>query len=133
MYTDHTLNFQSDEADEPNGKCNLKFWQEVAPIDCLEARVKKVVFSQFRGKRMELAFLRFVLERAQILEKLVVVLANGETASEDDETCTKLKVLATAKRASERPPTVVIVAREGDSAWCFHRAFDLSASDPFDG
>ncbi|KAK1665403.1 hypothetical protein QYE76_053562 [Lolium multiflorum] len=128
-----TLHIMSDEADEPSGKCNLKFWQEVAPIDCLEARVKKVVFSQFRGKRMELAFLRFVLERAQILEKLVVVLANGDTATEDDETCTKLKALATAKRASQSPPTVVIVAREGDSAWCFHRASDLSASDPFDG
>ncbi|XP_047057216.1 F-box/FBD/LRR-repeat protein At5g53840-like [Lolium rigidum] len=128
-----TLHVMSDEADEPSGKCNLKFWQEVAPIDCLEARVKKVVFSQFRGKRMELAFLRFVLERAQILEKLVVVLANGDTATEDDETCTKLKALATSKRASESPPTVVIVAREGDSAWCFHRASDLSASDPFDG
>ena len=133
MYTDHTLNFQSDEADEPSGKCNLKFWQEVPPIDCLEAHVKKVVFSQFRGKRQELAFLRFVLERAQILEKLVVVLANGDTASEDDETCTKLKTLATGKRASKCPPTVVTVAHEGGSAWCFHRASDLSTSDPFDG
>ncbi|KAM0859348.1 hypothetical protein ACQ4PT_047269 [Festuca glaucescens] len=125
-----TLHVMSDEADEPSGKCNLKFWQEVAPIDCLEARVKKVVFSQFRGKRMELAFLRFVLERAQILENLVVVLANGDTATEDDETCTKLKAFATAKRASECPPTVVIVAREGDSAWCFHRASDFQQVTP---
>lgn len=82
---------------------------------------------------MELAFLRFILERTQMLEKLVVVLANGDTASEDDETCTKLKALATARRASEYPMTVSIVARQGDSAWCFRRASDLSASDPFDG
>jgi len=126
----HTFILQSHEADEPAGKLNLKFWQEVGPIDCLETHITKVVFDRFRGERYELAFLKFVLERTQSLLKLVVVLANGDQASVD-EMLTKLKPLTTAKRASECP-TLLAVARDGDSAWCFQRASDLSVSDPFD-
>ena len=126
----YTLILQSREADEPAGKLNLKFWQEVGPIDCLETHITKVVFDRFRGECYELAFLKFVLERAQSLLKLVVVLANGDQASVD-EMLTKLKPLTTAKRASECP-TLLAVARDGDSAWCFQRASDLSVSDPFD-
>ncbi|PUZ55977.1 hypothetical protein GQ55_5G257500 [Panicum hallii var. hallii] len=125
-----TLHVLSREADEPAGKLNLKFWQEVGPIDCLETHITKVVFDRFRGERYELAFLKFILERAQSLLKLVVVLANGDQASVD-EMLTKLKSLTMAKRASECP-TLLAVARDGDSAWCFQRASDLSVSDPFD-
>ncbi|RCV26040.1 hypothetical protein SEVIR_5G220200v4 [Setaria viridis] len=125
-----TLHVLSHEADEPTGKLNLKFWQEVGPIDCLETHITKVVFDKFRGERCELAFLKFILERAQSLLKLVVVLSNGDQASVD-EMLTKLKSLTTAKRASECP-TLLAVARDGDSAWCFQRASDLSVSDPFD-
>nr|CAB3477509.1 unnamed protein product [Digitaria exilis] len=125
-----TLHVMSHEADEPTGKLNLKFWQEVGSIDCLETHITKVVFDKFRGERCELAFLKFILERAQSLLKLVVVLANGDQASVD-EMLTKLKPLTTAKRASECP-TLLAVARDGDSPWCFQRASDLSVSDPFD-
>jgi hypothetical protein len=121
---------QSHEADEPTGKLNLKFWQEVGPIDCLETHITKVVFDKFRGERYELAFLKFILDRAQSLLKLVVVLSNGDQASVD-EMLTKLKSLTTAKRASECP-ALLAVARDGDRVWCFQRASDLSVSDPFD-
>ncbi|CAO2170513.1 unnamed protein product [Urochloa humidicola] len=125
-----TLHVLSHEADEPTGKLNLKFWQEVGPIYCLETHITKVVFDKFRGERYELAFLKFILERAQSLLKLVVVLAKGDQASVD-EMLTKLKPLTTSKRASECP-TLLAVARDGDSTWCFQRASDLSVSDPFD-
>ncbi|CAO2179363.1 unnamed protein product [Urochloa humidicola] len=125
-----TLHVLSHEADEPTGKLNLKFWQEVGPIDCLETNITKVVFDKFRGERYELAFLKFILERAQSLLKLVIVLAKGDQASVD-EMLNKLKPLTTAKRASECP-TLLAVACDGDSAWCFQRASDLSVSDPFD-
>ncbi|RLN25603.1 F-box/LRR-repeat protein [Panicum miliaceum] len=59
-----TLHVLSGEADEPAGKLNLKFWQEVGPIDCLETHITKVVFDRFRGERYELAFLKFILEGA---------------------------------------------------------------------
>ncbi|KAL6882029.1 hypothetical protein ACP4OV_011501 [Aristida adscensionis] len=128
-----TLHVMSHKADEPTGKLNLKFWQEVGPIDCLETNITKLVFNKFRAERSELAFLRFVLERAQSLLQLVVVLANGDRdPASENEMVTKLKSLATAKRASECP-TLLIITREGGSAWCFQRASDLSVSDPFDG
>jgi hypothetical protein len=130
IYT-YTLMLQSHQADQPTGKLNFKFWQEVSPIECLETHITKVVFNKFWGEHNEIAFLKFILERARSLLKLVVVLANADPASAD-EMVTKLKPLNTANRASECP-TLFIIAREGDSAWCFHRAFDLSVSDPFDG
>ncbi|GJN40564.1 hypothetical protein PR202_gb29795 [Eleusine coracana subsp. coracana] len=126
-----TLHIMSQEADEPTGKLNFKFWQEVCPINCLDTHITKVVFDQFRGERSELAFLRFVLERAQLLQKLVVVWANPDPASAD-EMVAKLKPLSTVNRASDCP-TLLIIAREGDITWCFQRASDLSVSDPFDG
>lgn len=121
---------QSHEAEEPDGKLNSKFWEEVGYIDCLETHITKVVFDKFRGERCELAFLKFILERAQSLLKLVIVLANGDQASVD-EMLAKLKSLTTAKRASECPALLAVV-REGDSPWYFQRASDLSVSDPFD-
>lgn len=124
-----TLHVLSHETDEQNGKFNLKFWEEVGSISCLETRITKVVFDKFRGERCELAFLKFVLERAESLLKLVVVLANGDQASVD-EMLAKLKSLTTVKRASDFP-TLLAVAREGDSAWYFERASDLSVTDPF--
>ncbi|TVU34402.1 hypothetical protein EJB05_16234, partial [Eragrostis curvula] len=121
----------SHEADAPAGKLNFKFWQEVGPIECIETHATKVVFDKFRGERSELAFLKFILERAQSLLKLVIVLANADPAS-TNEMVTKLKPLGTANRASECP-SLLIIARERDSAWCIQRASDLSVSDPFDG
>lgn len=89
-----------------------------------------MVFHTFRGERSELAFLKFILERAEALQKIVVVLANRDQAWVD-EMRAKLRPLAMAKRASENP-TLLIVALEGGSAWSFHRASDLSVNDPFD-
>lgn len=127
----YTLILQSHEADEPTGKLNFKFWQESDPINSLETHITKVVFNKFRGERSELAFLKFILERAQSLLKLVVVLANADPASAD-EMFAKLKPLTTANRASDCPK-LMIIAREGDSTWCFQTASDLCVSDPFDG
>ncbi|KAF2951005.1 hypothetical protein DAI22_01g229900 [Oryza sativa Japonica Group] len=125
-----TLHVMSDDAHDPTGKLNLKFWHDVGPIECLHSHVNKVVFHMFRGERSELAFLKFILERAEALQKIVVVLANRDQAWVD-EMRAKLRPLAMAKRASENP-TLLIVALEGGSAWSFHRASDLSVNDPFD-
>uniref|UniRef100_A0A0D9V2J9 F-box domain-containing protein n=1 Tax=Leersia perrieri TaxID=77586 RepID=A0A0D9V2J9_9ORYZ len=125
-----TLHVMSDEGHDPTGKINLKFWQDIGPIECLRSHINKVVFNMFRGERSELAVLKFILERAEALQKIVVVLANEDQAWVD-EMRAKLRPLATAKRASENP-TLLILVLEGGSAWSFHRAADLSVSDPFD-
>ncbi|KAL6615495.1 hypothetical protein ACP70R_037765 [Stipagrostis hirtigluma subsp. patula] len=125
------LHVMSDEVDEPTGKLNFKFWQEAGPISCLQSQIKRVVFKNFRGDRSELAFLRFVWERAQLLQKMVVVLADGDDPASLEELVAKLKPLACAKRASKDRKLVILV-RNGGCAWNFSVASDLSVSDPFD-
>ncbi|KQK08569.1 F-box/FBD/LRR-repeat protein At1g51370 isoform X2 [Brachypodium distachyon] len=100
-----TLHVMSTEPDEPTGKLNFKFWQDVGPIECLQSHIKKVVFKNFRGNRSELAFLRLVA---------------------------KLKPLACSTKRANRDPKFTILVRNGGSSWSFRIASDLSLSDPFD-
>ncbi|CAO2190898.1 unnamed protein product [Urochloa humidicola] len=126
-----TLHIMSDKADEPTGKLNFKFWQETGPISCLQSQIKRVVFKNFRGDRSELAFLRFIWETAQLLHKMVIVLADGDDPASMDQMVTKLKPLASGKRAS-KDRKLTIWVRNGGCSWSFRRASDLSVSDPFD-
>ncbi|CAM0881581.1 unnamed protein product [Alopecurus aequalis] len=125
-----TLHVMSAEAAEPTGKLNFKFWQDVGlgRIQCLQSHIKKVVFKDFRGYRSELAFLSFVIERAQLLQKMVVVLADASK----EEVATKLKPLASSTKRASTNPKFMIVVLKGGSAWSFRLASDLSKSDPFD-
>lgn len=125
------LVLQSAEADEPTGKLNFKFWHDVGPIECLQSHTRKVVFKNFRGNRSEVVFLRFVVERAQLLQKMVVVLADGNPASEEG-VAAKLKPLACSTKRVSRDPKFSILVRSGGSDWSFRVASNLSKSDPFD-
>ncbi|KAF0898500.1 hypothetical protein E2562_008101 [Oryza meyeriana var. granulata] len=128
-----TLHVMSDEAHDPTGKLNLKFWQDVGPIECLHSHVNKVVFNKFRGERSELAFLKFILERAAALQKIVVVLADGDQAWVD-EIRTKLRPLATAKRASENPTLLIVVLEDPVSSTAsLSAAFTSSSCSDGDG
>ncbi|XP_047057215.1 putative F-box/FBD/LRR-repeat protein At5g22670 [Lolium rigidum] len=123
-----TLHIMSAEADEPTGKLNFKFWQDVGPLQCLQSHIKKVVFKNFRGYRSELAFLRFVVERAQLLQNMVIVLADDSK----EGVAEKLKPLACSTKRASRDPKFMILVRKGGSPWSFRVASDLSKSDPFD-
>ncbi|KAE8799103.1 F-box/FBD/LRR-repeat protein [Hordeum vulgare] len=129
--TSYMLILQSAESDEPTGKLNFKFWHDVGPIESLQSHTKKVVFKNFRGKRSEVVFLRFVVERAQLLQKMVVVLADGDPASEQ-WVAAKLKPLACSTKRASRDPKFSILVRSGGSDWSFRIASNLSKSDPFD-
>jgi len=61
------------------GKVNLKFWQESCPVECLQ-HVKKLVVHGLQGKKHEHAFIKFIGERAQVLEKTVSMIC-FETAA----------------------------------------------------
>lgn len=129
------MNLQSAEADEPTGKLNfkLKFWQDVAPVECLKAHIKKVVFKNFRGERSELVFLRFVLERAQILQTLVVVLTDGDgDHASQEELGNRLKPLIYSTHRASKCAEFFIFVRCGGTSWSFRTASDLSRNDPFD-
>ncbi|XP_024315076.1 uncharacterized protein LOC100828282 isoform X1 [Brachypodium distachyon] len=88
-----TLHVQSRKDDEPSGKVNLKFWQEGGPIKCV---LQTMFFYEFRGSRSEVAFLKFIVERAQVLERMVILVAS-ECFSSGEDVNGKVKPLTSAK------------------------------------
>ncbi|TVU30152.1 hypothetical protein EJB05_21761 [Eragrostis curvula] len=114
------------------GKLNPKFWKEAGPIECIQRHIKKLVLREFRGKRSELDFLKFIAEHAQVLEEMVVVMTHGYLPS--DQVGAKLRtVMASAKWANGSCRMMVLKSpfdQEGN-AWCYIRGFNFS-EDPFD-
>ncbi|RLM64308.1 hypothetical protein C2845_PM16G02070 [Panicum miliaceum] len=72
-----TLHIHSQKTDESSGRLSTKFWQESGPIDCIQAHITVLVFHDFRGERSELAFLKFFIESAQMLKRLLIVFGKG--------------------------------------------------------
>ncbi|CAN6164047.1 unnamed protein product [Urochloa humidicola] len=128
-----TLHVFSLNDPSPSVPPDPKFWQEVGCIDCVQKHVKKFVFQEFRGKRSELAFLKFIAERAQVLEKMVVMVSSSCYSSADGVNA-KLKPLTSAKWASKDCKLIVFKSPSPGASplWDFHKASDSSCSDPFD-
>ncbi|CAL4948933.1 unnamed protein product [Urochloa decumbens] len=125
-----TLHILSVGVNKPTGKVNLKFWQEACPVECVQ-HVKKLVIHGFQGKKNEHAFIKFIGEAAEALEKMVVMVC-FELASGNNDA--KIMPFATVKWASKviermhfklpRPPY--------QTPWGFQEAADVSCTDPFD-
>jgi hypothetical protein len=125
---------QSNIAEEPNGKVNLKFLQEGGPIKCVVQTMKKVFFYEFQGSKSEVAFLKFIAERARVLEKMVVVVAS-ECFSSGPNVNVKLKPLVSAKWISQACKLQLFKSPRtggGSPVFCPQRASDFSFADPFD-
>jgi hypothetical protein len=116
-----------------SGTPDLKFWKDVGCIDCVQKHVKKFVFQEFRGTRSELGFLKFIAEKAQVLENMVVMVSSACFSSGDGVTA-KLKPLVSAKWASKNCKLIVFKSPSpgASPAWVFSIASDFSCSDPFD-
>ncbi|TVU41999.1 hypothetical protein EJB05_08379, partial [Eragrostis curvula] len=131
-----TLHVYSQQA-EPTGKLDIMFWQEAGPIECVHSHVKKFVFQQFRRKRSELMFLKFIAERAQVLKQMFVMMSLESFSSEDDMK-TKMKLLTMVKWASKNCMLIFVMnpgypaTAQGSPSWSFHKASDSSCMDPFD-
>jgi hypothetical protein len=125
---------QSIEAFNPTGKVNFKFWQVVGSVECVEEHIKKLVIHGFRGKKSELAFVKFIAERAQVLEKMVLILSPECFPSVSDVKA-KLNPLTTAQWVSKDFKVILLrnPDREEDAAPFSPRdAADFSCDDPFD-
>ncbi|TVU42522.1 hypothetical protein EJB05_08934, partial [Eragrostis curvula] len=128
------MQFESIIVNEPTGKVNLKFWQEAGTVECVQQHVKKLVFHDFQGKKSEIAFLKFIAEKAQMLEMMVIMLCPGCFSLENDVNA-KLRPLTTAKWACKNFKLIVLkspVCEEGSRPWSFRMACDFSCRDPFD-
>ena len=125
---------QSQIAEEPTGKVNLKFLQEGGPIKCVVQAMKKVFFNEFQGSKSEVAFLKFIAERARVLEKMVVVVAS-ECFSSGVNVNAKLKPLTSAKWKNKACKLQLFDSPLTASAvpvFCHEVASDFSFPDPFD-
>jgi hypothetical protein len=55
------------KVDTPTGKVKFNFWQEACPVECVQ-HIKKLMIHEFKGSKNEHAFIKFVGERAGMLE-----------------------------------------------------------------
>ena len=90
---------QSKKTDEPTGKLSIMFWKEAGAIECVQSHIKLMIFHNFHGDRSELSFLKFFLESAQMLTKLVILYPKG-TFRSMTEAKSKLEPLYAAKWAN---------------------------------
>ncbi|KAL6888801.1 hypothetical protein ACP4OV_009827 [Aristida adscensionis] len=127
-----TLCVESDETHEPTGNVKHKFWQEAGHIECVQSHLKTLVFREFHGEPSELAFLKFIAENAQVLEKMVLVLKLGRHSA-PEQVAEKLRALESARWASGSSKLRSLVSRlgEGVSAWSLRAGADSTCNDPF--
>jgi hypothetical protein len=93
-----------------------------------------VFFYEFQGSKNEVAFLKFIAERARVLEKMVVVVAS-ECFSSGANVNVKLKPLISANWISQACKLQLFKSPRthgGPPIFCQKRASDLSFPDPFD-
>ncbi|KAM0849183.1 hypothetical protein ACQ4PT_053895 [Festuca glaucescens] len=123
------LCIESEKTREPTGNIRLKFWQDNGLIDCIRSRLKSIVFREFHGHENEFAFLMFVAENAEALERMVLELKLGKYAA-PVEIVIKIKALESAKWASGSNKLQLTFSKF-PSAWNLARGCDLSCDDPF--
>ncbi|KAM0928841.1 hypothetical protein ACQ4PT_002022 [Festuca glaucescens] len=98
------------------------FWEE--------SHMTKVLLDQFRWGVNELGFLELVLRSAEMLESAVLVLDGGMSSEEVTQATRRLAWLQdSVKFASDECELTMFAPPRG--SWSYHRASDLSLSDPF--
>ena len=115
------------------GKLSSTIWKGVNPIKCVQSRVKKLVLDQFSGGTNQVAFLKLVLGRAVLLQKVIVVLAGPDSIMVSEVT-RKLQPLASKRMWATKvldKTSLEVRGRAKGHVWRYSRASDLSISDPF--
>ncbi|PUZ55971.1 hypothetical protein GQ55_5G256800 [Panicum hallii var. hallii] len=128
-----TLHIKSEETDQPAGKLNQKFWKETSGIECVQSHIREMVFHECRGERSELAFLKFILENAQVLREVVILFVKGSLSSGDNAAAKLNKDLSSVKKASENCRLVILESSisRGGTCWSCKVASDFDVADPF--
>lgn len=124
---------QSEQTEGPTSNLSLKFWQEAGPIKCVQSCLKTLMFRDFHGDESEFAFLMFIAETAQVLEKMNIVMELRKP-SKPEELASKMMALDNAKWASGSNKVGYRFSRLGEggaSIWNMKSAFDFNCKDPF--
>ncbi|CAL4955616.1 unnamed protein product [Urochloa decumbens] len=126
-----TLHIQSAKVDKPTGKVNLNFWLETCPVECVQ-HVKKLVIHGFQGEKNEHAFIKFIAQRAQALEKMVIVLCGKSFSPTNLDAKMRPFLTVNSKRASKDFKVITFKFPTSPTPWSFRMATDVSCGDPFD-
>lgn len=89
--------------------------------------IKKIVIHEFQGDISEIAFLKFITQRANVLQKLTLVLPDKALVPVAQDLLRALAIPPWASKAC----MVLLVGPIGKLGWNLHRASDLSIDDPF--
>ncbi|KAK3164689.1 hypothetical protein QOZ80_1AG0023180 [Eleusine coracana subsp. coracana] len=102
----------------------IDFWDQVGFTECVYSHLKKLVLEAVRGEDSEMAFAKFVMERAQMLEDMRILV---------DSSCSRDVVLShlSSEGCVSADATIMVERHDASHAWCFQRAIDLLQSDPF--
>jgi hypothetical protein len=134
LQSDNDNDFYDDPGEvKARDQLNSTFWKRVGPIKCVQSRVKKLVFDQFSGGPNQVEFLKLVLARAVLLQKVIVLLAGPESIRLSEVT-SKLEPLASKKMWANkllRRHSLEVRGRAAGHIWSYSTASDLSISDPF--
>ncbi|KAM3213169.1 hypothetical protein ACQJBY_065903 [Aegilops geniculata] len=76
-----SLHIRCERCDEPTGKLELNFWDEVGPIVSIMLRVEIMTIREFRGDEGEMAFLKYFLQNARVLRHAVFIFPNPDLSS----------------------------------------------------
>ncbi|TVU11295.1 hypothetical protein EJB05_44870 [Eragrostis curvula] len=125
-----TLHVKSMEVDRPTGKVKLNFWLEACPVECVQ-HVKKLVIHEFKGNKNEHAFIKFIGEAAQALEKVVIMLCPQSFSSRNGLDA-KMKPFTAVKWANKSMQQIHLMFPSDPTPWSFRMAVDVSCRDPFD-
>ncbi|XP_047087612.1 uncharacterized protein LOC124699342 [Lolium rigidum] len=128
------LHIKSKKTAETTGELNLKFWEESGATECIRSHINLVVFKNFQGDQSELCFLKFFLERAQMLQELVIVYGKGYFSS-TTEANSRVKSLFDTTWASKCCSLLLYESKfpidEEREILTFKRGSDFSIRDPF--
>ncbi|KAL6614987.1 hypothetical protein ACP70R_037257 [Stipagrostis hirtigluma subsp. patula] len=113
--------------DEPTSEHYSEFFEKLSPIECVQSHIKKVVFHDFRWDISEVAFLKYLTQRANQLQELTLVLCDERLASMGQELLSALAIPPWATKAC----TALLVGPKVKRGWSFRMASDLSIDDPF--
>ncbi|XP_047058842.1 F-box/FBD/LRR-repeat protein At1g13570-like [Lolium rigidum] len=119
-----TLYIKSSPSESPSN-VDVDFWEQVGHTECVTSHIKKFVFQDARGEDTELAFVKFIMERAQMLEEMRVLVDDG---------CSRDLVLSrlSSEGCVSADASVVVEKQDVSHSWSFQRASDMSQGDPFE-
>ncbi|KAM0884196.1 hypothetical protein ACQ4PT_031144 [Festuca glaucescens] len=130
-----TLLVMSEETLHPTSKLSVKFWKGTSPIESVQSHLKTLIFLELQGDRNEFKFLKFIVENAEKLEVMYIVVKHGLSYIAGVAVAAELMALRSANWASRDCKLLFRTSKfpGGGSIWSLEMGTFLPFDDPFYG